>query len=501
MSLWKVARDCGVQIARELNLRKSSENVHPQQRRAFGKAIADMAQTPDAPSRSRIDALYRQVPRRRELQTAVALLDLAWRIPENTRLEEDVVWMIRRCYLDAPRESWRLAIRDELRDRQTHPFPAVRRIVRLVRQINAADEAEIPQLLDLERGYPDLRQSIAERVILQNQTDYLEPLIVYLSDAVQGKSADPEEEKTARLLFRKLAENFQKDERVLAILYRQYLMRYDEKGPRGFLMLTLAIYGDAIVPQLEIDHGSHPESRPAIEHVLMQMVMRAEVRATEALLTLLRDAHSPDVARTASFLGKALATLAGYSEQAPGAAAVRQIVVASLPALERRPLPEIRAFLNDFMRLEWGQANVDSLVDVVIDGSMSEAQRQQLRRMARPAALRLIEVAKDEDRAAIERRRSLEAIALLKPAASPELASKLWTIFTATELDDVRFGVLRALEGLEIDPGPQARGYLFALIQTGSPELVVRIRQSWNRIFRAASLDEVSVTARSDLER
>ena len=390
MSLWKVAQERGNQIARELNLRKSADLVHPLQRRAFGRAIAEMSRTPDAPARGRIEGLYRQVPRRRELQTALALMDLAWRISPSTRLEEDVVWMIRRCYLDAPREQWRLCIRDELRDRQAHPFPNVRRVVRLVRQIDAVDEAEVVELADLGRGYPDLRQSIAERIILRNQIEYLEAVSAYLSGALQDGGVDPEEEKTARRLFLQLAADFPRDERALAILYREYLARYESKEPRGLLMLALAAYGDVIVPMLEVDHTANPNDRGPIEHILMQMVMRGGVAATQALLTILRDAHSRDVSRAAKFLSKALATLAGHADHAAGAAAVREAVVEAIPMLERRPLPDIRSFLDGFVRLEWGQANVDSLIEYVLQGSVSEAQRQQLRRLARTAASRLI---------------------------------------------------------------------------------------------------------------
>ncbi|MFY9976099.1 MAG: hypothetical protein WAK53_17730 [Chromatiaceae bacterium] len=493
MSLWKVASERGNQIARELNLRKSLELVHPQQRRTFGKALAEMARTPEAPARARIEALYRQVPRRRELQTAAALLDLAWRIPPESRLEDDVVWMIRRCYLDAPREQWRLSIRDELRDRQVHPFPNVRRVVRLVRQVDAVDEAEISELANLERGYPDLRQSIAERVILLNQVDHLEPVIAYLCNALQGQGHDPEEERAAKRLFSTMASGFRKDERTLAILYREYLARYDSKEPRGFLMLALACYGDAIVPQLALDHTAHPGSRGPIEHVLAQIAMRGGVAATQQLLTILRDAHSQDVPRIAKLLAKALATLAGHGEHARGAAGVREAVVQSIPVLQRRPLREIRAFLSEFESLEWGQANIEILVESVLDGSVTDAERQQLRRVARPACQRLIAIAGDVERPVIERGRALEAIALLRGAATRELGSKLWSVFTAADLDEVRLGVLRALGALELDPGPQARNCLFGLIGTASPRLAEEIRLVWSRIFRAASLADTSM--------
>lgn len=492
MSLWKVARDRGNQIARELNLRKSSELVHPHNRRIFDRTMADIARTPNAPARSRLDYLFHQVRRRRELQTAVALLDLAWQVPPDTRLEEDVVLMIRRCYLDAPQVGWQLRIRDELRDRQVHPFPSVRRVVHLVRQIDPVDAVELAEIGDLERGYPDLRQSIAERIVLHHQVEHLESAIAYLSAALQQQGTDPGEEEAATRIFSQLAWNFQKSERALEILYRTYLDSYESLEPRGFLMLALAGYGDAIVPQLVFHHGDNTRDRPAIEHVLMQIMARGGVDATKALLTILVDSPTHDVPRICNFLSKGLSTLAGQ----PGfnAAAVQEVVVDSVPTLERRRHPEVQRFLKEFSSLGWGVATLSVLIQRVLDGSATESERQQIRRLSRPATRVLIGIAEDVERGTTERRRALEALATLRSAARPGLSERLLRILVEADADDVRVGVLRVLAALKLDPGPVARDVLFQLLQDGSPKLVAEIRAAWSRMFRAVGVtDDVRI--------
>lgn len=490
MSLWKVARDRGNQIARELHLRKSSQLVHPRNRRVFDNALADMARTPESPARARLEGLFQQVRRRRELQTAVALLDLAWRVPPRTRLEDDVVLMIRRCYLDAPQQSWRLRIRDELRDRQVHPFPVVRRVVHLVRQLDPVDAAEMDEIQDLVRGYPDLRRSIAERIILHNQVEHLEAVITYLSSALERAAIDPSESKAAKRIFLQLATSFKKSEAALEILYRMYLDNYTNQEPRGYLMLALGGYGDVIVPQLVHEHDVNRRYRPAIEHVLMRIAARGGVEATRALINIICDAQPPHVVQTCRLLRKALITLAGKAERTVGAAVVRETMAEALPALRRRPHPEIHDLVERFEALEWGEASVSALVKHVLSGTATDAHRQQIRRLSRPAAHRLIAVAQDQSRDATERRRALEALVPLRSAARPELAERLWGLFVSEELETVRVGVIHALSGLELDPGPRAREVLFDLLQSGSQKIAREIGAAWERIFPVADLSE-----------
>lgn len=493
MNSWKVARDKGNQIARGLRLRKSSELVHQHNRRLFDKILADMARSPDSPALARLEGLLRQVRPRRELQTAVALLDVAWRIPVATRLQDDVVLMIRRCYLDAPQEEWRLRIRDELRDRQVHPFPSVRRIVHLVRQLDPVDEAEVHELRDLERGYPDLRQSIAERIIIHSQINHLEPVIRYLSNALERKETDPEEKKTTKRVFSQMAKQFQKSDRALEVLYRMYLSKYQGQESHGFLMLALAGYGDAIAPQLVYTHDANPQDRAAIEQVLAQIVARGGVEATRALLSILRDAQAQHAARICKFLSKGLKTLAGYSEKSIGKDLVRKAVAEALPVLERRTLPDIRRFIDNYAALEWGSASVAMLVKRVIAGNAHGADMQQLRRFSRPAARLLVEFAEDTTQEPAERRRALDALASLRAAAHAALGRRLWSIFQeaeAAELADVQAGVLRALSALELDPGRQARAALFDLLQTSASNLHHEIHAAWNHMFPATGLTD-----------
>ncbi|MBK5968407.1 hypothetical protein CCR91_06380 [Thiorhodovibrio winogradskyi] len=321
-----------------------------------------------------------------------------------------------------------------------------------------------------------------------NQTEFLEPVIAYLTDVMTRKESHTEEHKAAKKLFSKLAADFRKDEQTLGVLYREYLERYHTKEPRGFLMLALACYGDAIVPQLVLDHAANPLSRGPIEHLLMQMIMRGGVMATDALITFVKDAHSAEASRTTSFLLRGLLTLAGHNHNHSGAIAVRDMVEQHMPALKRRPLPEIQSFLRRYQELEWGEANVDALIDSVVDGTLTDPERQLLRRLASVVSPRLLAVAQDSEKSPDERVRALDALGVLRRAATPQLADSLWTVFSDTDIEDVRVGVVRAFGTLELDPGASARTVLFDLIQKGSPRLAEEIQLAWDRIFTAASL-------------
>jgi hypothetical protein len=494
MSLRDVARDKGQELACTLKLRKSSERVSRQHQRAFDAIISALALTPEAPALPRLEDVKISRP-----QKALALLELAWRVPIGTRLEHDVVLLISRCYVDAE-ETWRLRIRDELRDRQVHPFSNVRHIVHLVRQVDRVDDVEVAELGHLDRGYADVRVSIAERVILHEQVEHLDAVITYLSRIYETKGLDSEEESSAaRRLFNQLALKFKKDAAALRIFYPRYLALYEREEPRGFLMLALAGYGDELVPMLVFDHDSSEIAhlhRTAIEHALAHIVTRGGVKATLALLAMLRDARPPQLGRVCKFLSKALTSLASQVKHA-GADAVRRAVFEAVPMLERRPMPEIRQLLEDFKALDWGGASIEPLIARVLAGTVTNPERHQLRRLAGHAVRQLMTSAEDGTRALEERVRALEALSQLHAAPALEPARRLWEIFMESEFDELRVAVLRTLGALQLDPGPEAREALFELTRTGPAEIASEIRAGWSRMFRAVSLDTETPRERS----
>lgn len=486
MSLWQVARDKGSQVARTLNMRKTADLVDRKVRRLFDKALAEMAATPQISAKARLRGLYQHVRKLRGLQTAVVLLDLAWRLPPGSRLESDVIDMICDCYLETPPDPWGRLIADELQDRQLHPFPSVRRVACRVRVLEPVEAPELAELKELERGYPDVRLSIAERIIRQSQVEFLDAALKYLTNVSQRPGVDIEEVKAAKGVYSLLVTKLAKSERALKILYDTYLDEYELDEPRGHLMRALAGYGDALVPQLMFHHQQEPRRRTAIEHLLGQIVGRGGLQATQALLTILGSAGPQDVGRTCKFLWNGLVNVAGHAEQS-SAGAIREVVVDALPQLERRRYPELRRFVQDFLSLEWGIASVAALIDRVLDGTATDAQRQQLRRLARPAAKRLLEAAEDATRDPLPRRRALEALASIR-ANTFGLGARLWSIFVRTDIDEVRIGVLHALAGLGLDPGSEARAVLFDLSKTGSAKLGAAILASWDGMFCAVGL-------------
>jgi hypothetical protein len=281
-------------IARELGLRGAAGNILP------GKIVQSchriLAHSRDHPEESVYGPLTRacqgiRPPHKRQFLTCLILLDRLWLVRAGSTAARDVVRLIRESFHLCDQPSFKAILHDELLEKQWSSFPLVRQTAAQIIEIQKVTEAEIHFLRD-PRAFPDIRTSIARRVLLHRQQDRLPQLLEYLIEASEnGEGA--EEQLQAEQMIAQLREFGMSV--VLAPLFQAYVNHFSNQTVRGYLMRALSSFGESLVPQLESLYRADPDRsrRLPIVRLLRQMISRGHPVAARALGAIILQLCAP----------------------------------------------------------------------------------------------------------------------------------------------------------------------------------------------------------------
>jgi len=489
----EIARQNSMRIAKALHIRHNQSPVSGPTERRFHALLYEASKTPDAEVYRRLEGLTRHIPpHRRDLELCLVLLNRLWILPPGSRVERDVVQLIRGSYVRCERRSYRKILVEELREHQWSSFPVVRRAVCQIRVVEPVDSEEI-KLLSEGGGFPDLRLAVAERVLHHRQREHLEVILDYMVSVVKSLEAEDESERLGvKELFRQLQEL--PLELTVVPLYQRYVRHFEEREVRGLLMRALSVYGDALVPMLVELYANQAASRQPIRRLLRQMVSYGNLPALRALGEMVI------ASGTGNEIGDASrALLEAAREQSAGNHAnersqqIREELEALCQRLGSSPLPLLRSLAENLKALDWEAGIPQELVERALAGLESSDERNRLRFGSSRTYHILASAAGSRDRTVEERVRAINVIARLYTKQHRKDACQLmWRLYVQESDDKLRCGALRCIAGLkQLWPEVDSRR-LFEDYRGGSALLRTTIIEAWPALFPGALQPDLS---------
>ncbi len=479
----QTASNWGQRVARTLELNKAGDPVHPEVRRKFQVCLDAALQMPDNPVEPQLLAIVRQIRQAPELQASLVLMESFWRLPAGSQLENDVVRVIQRCYMDCrerkPVEFERLD--NALRESQWSPFPAVRQVAHKVQQMAPAGDNEIRFLKDFDHGYTDLSLSIVDRALRHRQLEHLEAVLLYMTGVLTG-SADQKEISEVRLQFR-LLRGFSTSTEFLLQIFKHYQANFDRSSDvRGRLMPVLSAAGDSLVPALVTfwQQADLESARTPIVRLLQQMIEFGSQAAVDALGDIVWKSRGHELHFACRCLLEGTGSQAARGMSGHWSRLIRQSLDKFVDRLEESFLPEHVELREQLRKLPW-EASADRqwVRKIIADGFIDKDVKR-----LRAAGYLEYEILKstivDSEATPDNRRRAMTALGYLKS----ELVQRtglgfLWELYEEEDDLELRSAALRTLRDLEFQP----EGWMMERLFHDQENAESKLRQTINEVW------------------
>ncbi len=472
-------------IAEILGVRRAQAAVPDALMRRLRQILLRARKRPDQPIQDKLGRLHKNIKGKPDYWLAHGLLDLLWSVPAGSAVERSVIFWIqhgyRACHDRSPR---RRKLRRVLEDAQWSAFPQVRRAAILVREMSRVSSAEIRALERFERGYPEIRISVAERVLRHQQLEHLDAVLQYLA-RVDGLVGGTElERERAPGLFRKLRD-LPATEKVLLKLYQEYLRHYEQHGTRGRFLSALSSFGGALVPSLKVLYRDMPEGREATLRLLQQMVNFGERAAFDAMVSILEGCDETETssvmrALVAGVTDHAIRTRNGWQSS------VQDGVQALLErASSGSEIPEsLQRLAARLSHVTWGEAFTYELAERVASGRATQSEQHRLRHGSMRAFAALAEIAVDVGRETEHRTAALFHIGKIFGRNHRRRARELfWSLYGEGDTEEIRIAGLKGLVRMGERPNEAQRSTLFKDYRSGSQRLRAAIVDVWDELF------------------